>query len=140
MFLIAFISSFCGSLRTKEKKKWCSGVQVSDIDTAQVEEQVEVELAEGYTITQFCDKIIEVFLNEKPKTKEWRKYLVFREDWKKYRESFYNRCRSRADAESDPTMKQKLISLGRKVKKVEQCAYFSYISTCTLFTCSLFNC
>ncbi|XP_062178209.1 uncharacterized protein At4g37920 [Alnus glutinosa] len=96
-----------------------TSVQVSDIDTAQVEEQVEVELAEGYTITQFCDKIIEVFLNEKPKTKEWRKYLVFREDWKKYRESFYNRCRSRADAESDPTMKQKLISLGRKVKKID---------------------
>ncbi|GLT62924.1 hypothetical protein SLA2020_355260 [Shorea laevis] len=96
-----------------------TSVQVSDIATAQVEEQVEVELAEGYTITQFCDKIIEVFLNEKPKTKEWRKYLVFREEWKKYRESFYGRCRSRADAEIDPTMKQKLISLGRKVKKID---------------------
>lgn len=137
MFSIDFVSSFCGSLRITE---WYSGVQVSDIATAQVEEQVEVELAEGYTITQFCDKIIEVFLNEKPKTKEWRKYLVFREEWKKYRETFYNRCRSRADAESDPTMKQKLISLGRKVKKVEQCAYFACICTYTLFSCSLFGC
>ncbi|XP_059435456.1 uncharacterized protein At4g37920 [Corylus avellana] len=96
-----------------------TSVQVSDIATAQVEEQVEVELAEGYTITQFCDKIIEVFLNEKPKTKEWRKYLVFREEWKKYRETFYNWCRSRAEGETDPTMKQKLISLGRKVKKID---------------------
>lgn len=86
-------------------------------------EQVEVEVAEGYTITQFCDKIINVFLNEKPKTKEWRKYLVFREEWNKYRETFYNRCRRRADAESDETMKQKLISLGKKVKKVRICVY-----------------
>ncbi|KAG2696066.1 hypothetical protein I3843_07G041700 [Carya illinoinensis] len=96
-----------------------ANVQLSDIAAAQVEEPVEVAVAEGYTTTQFCDKIIEVFLNEKPKAKEWRKYLVFREEWKKYRETFYNRCRSRADAETDPTMKQKLISLGRKVKKID---------------------
>uniref|UniRef100_A0A2N9IGV7 Uncharacterized protein n=1 Tax=Fagus sylvatica TaxID=28930 RepID=A0A2N9IGV7_FAGSY len=95
------------------------GVQASDIATAQVEEQVEVEVAEGYTITQFIDKIIEVFLKEKPQTKEWRKYLVFREEWNKYSEGFYKRCRMRADVESDPTMKQKLISLGRKVKKID---------------------
>lgn len=93
---------------------------------------MEVAVAEGYTTTQFCDKIIEVFLNEKPKAKEWRKYLVFREEWKKYRETFYNRCRSRADAETDPTMKQKLISLGRKVKKVEQCI-FLYL--CFVYLC-----
>ncbi|KAK9990907.1 hypothetical protein SO802_025893 [Lithocarpus litseifolius] len=96
-----------------------TSVQASDIATAQVEEQVEVEVAEGYTLTQFIDKIIEVFLKEKPQSKEWRKYLVFREEWQKYRETFYNRCRSRADAEGDPTMKQKLISLGRKVKKID---------------------
>uniref|UniRef100_A0A803PDF1 Uncharacterized protein n=1 Tax=Cannabis sativa TaxID=3483 RepID=A0A803PDF1_CANSA len=87
---------------------------------AEVEEEVQVEVAEGYTITEFCDKMIDVFLNEKPKTKEWRKYLVFREEWNKYRESFYSRCRRRADAESDPTMKQKLISLGQKLKKIDE--------------------
>ncbi|XP_075656306.1 uncharacterized protein At4g37920-like isoform X1 [Castanea sativa] len=96
-----------------------TSVQASDIATAQVEEQVEVEVAEGYSLTQFIDKIIEVFLKEKPQSKEWRKYLVFREEWQKYRETFYNRCRLRADAEGDPTMKQKLISLGRKVKKID---------------------
>lgn len=94
--------------------------EASNSGIAQVEEQTEVEVAEGYTITEFCDKIIDVFLNEKPKTKEWRKYLVFREEWNKYRESFYNRCRRRADAESDPIMKQKLISLGKKVKKIDE--------------------
>ncbi|KAL5556679.1 hypothetical protein UlMin_038915 [Ulmus minor] len=94
--------------------------EASNLATNQVEEQVEVEVAEGYTMSQLCDKIIDVFLNEKPKSKEWRKYLVFREEWNKYRETFYNRCRSRAEKESDPKMKQNLISLGRKVKKIDE--------------------
>ncbi|KAI3924257.1 hypothetical protein MKW98_032458 [Papaver atlanticum] len=82
-------------------------------------EQSEVEVAEGYTVTQFCDKIIDVFLNEKPQTKDWRKLLVFREEWKKYSEKFYKQCKARADAESDNGMKHKLVLLGRKVKKID---------------------
>ncbi|XP_026427487.1 uncharacterized protein At4g37920-like [Papaver somniferum] len=82
-------------------------------------EQSEVEVAEGYTITQFCDKIIDVFLNEKPQTKDWRKLLVFKEEWKKYSEKFYKQCKARADAENDNGMKQKLVLLGRKVKKID---------------------
>lgn len=89
------------------------------VANAEVEvEQAEKEVAEGYTLTQFCDKIIDVFLNEKPRVKEWRKYLVFREEWNKYRESFYNRCQTRADEESDSNTKEKLISLASKLKKV----------------------
>lgn len=97
-----------------------SGFCLSTVSAASVEDQVEVEVevAEGFTITQFCDKMIEVFLNEKPKSKDWRKYLVFRDEWKKYRDRFYNRCSTRADAENDASMKQKLITLSRKVKKV----------------------
>lgn len=91
----------------------------NSIGAAEVAEQVEVEVANGYTITQFCDKIIDVFMNEKPKLKEWRKYLVFREEWNKYREAFYNRCQTRAYAETDPVIKKKLIELGRKVKKID---------------------
>ncbi|KAI5684387.1 hypothetical protein M9H77_05615 [Catharanthus roseus] len=94
---------------------------LSTVSAASVEDQVEVEVevAEGFTITQFCDKMIEVFLNEKPKSKDWRKYLVFRDEWKKYRDRFYNRCSTRADAENDASMKQKLITLSRKVKKID---------------------
>ncbi|XAR51453.1 hypothetical protein NMG60_11006085 [Bertholletia excelsa] len=94
-------------------------VRASRVAAAEVEEQVEVEICEGYTMTQFCDKIIDLFLNEKPKSKEWRKYLVFREEWKKYRDSFYSRCLSRSDSETDPQMKQKLSSLSRRVKKID---------------------
>ncbi|PSS30634.1 Uncharacterized protein CEY00_Acc05920 [Actinidia chinensis var. chinensis] len=94
-------------------------LRASSVANPQVEEHFEVEVAEGYTVTQFCDKIIDVFLNEKPRAKEWKKYLVFREEWRKYRDRFYSRCQSRADAENDPQMKQKLIALGRKVKKID---------------------
>lgn len=83
------------------------------------EKQAEAEVAKGYTMTQFCDKMIEFFLHEKPNTKDWRKILVFREEWGKYKESFYARCRARADTEEDQPMKQKLIVLARKVKKID---------------------
>lgn len=88
--------------------------------TAPEEEKVELEVTKGYTMTQLCDKMIEIFMNEKPKTKDWRKLLVFREEWKKYRESFYNRCQARAETEKDSFMKQKLIKLGRKVMKMDE--------------------
>lgn len=101
-----------------KEKLLFSGLQASSIANAQVEEQVEVEVSEGYTVTQICDKIIDVFLNEKPRVKEWKRYLILREEWNKYRETFYNQCRTRADKEIDPTMKQKFISLESKVKKV----------------------
>lgn len=108
-------------------KIWSSEIRASSVANAQieeeqvetkVEEQVEAEVAKGYTITQFCDKVIDLFLYEKPKSKEWRKYLVFREEWKRYRDSFYKRCQSRAETENDSQMKQKLKALSRKVKKV----------------------
>lgn len=86
---------------------------------AQVEDEPEVEIAEGYTMTKFCDKMIDLFLNEKPKPKDWMSYLVFREDWNKYRDSFYNRCKSRADSENDFTFKQRLVTLATEVKRVD---------------------
>ncbi|XVF17413.1 hypothetical protein REPUB_Repub10bG0120200 [Reevesia pubescens] len=103
-----------------QKDHFCNpSLQASSIAKAEVEGKVDVEVAEGFTMTQFCDKIIDVFLNEKPRVKEWKKYLILREEWNKYRESFYNRCRIRADKEIDPSMKQKLISLESKVKKID---------------------
>ncbi|KAK9097035.1 hypothetical protein Sjap_022532 [Stephania japonica] len=97
----------------------CSESRASGVETAQVEAVSEVEVAEGWSMTQFCDKMIDVFMNEKTQTKEWRKLLVFREEWNKYRESFYSQCRSRAESEVDPVMKKKLGALGRKMRKID---------------------
>ncbi|EFH43182.1 hypothetical protein ARALYDRAFT_327981 [Arabidopsis lyrata subsp. lyrata] len=85
-----------------------------------VEDPMEVEVAEGYTMAQFCDKIIDLFLNEKPKVKQWKTYLVLRDEWNKYSVNFYRRCRIRADSETDPILKQKLLSLESKVKKIDE--------------------
>ncbi|CAI9763585.1 unnamed protein product [Fraxinus pennsylvanica] len=99
------------------RPKKSTGVLASCVTAAKAE--VEVEVAEGYTVTQFCDKIIDVFLNEKPKSRDWKRFLVLREEWKKYSESFYSRCKNRANADNDSGMKQKLIELSRKVKKID---------------------
>ncbi|PNY17970.1 hypothetical protein L195_g014727, partial [Trifolium pratense] len=95
------------------------GTQASSTSMAQVEEQAETEVVKGYTMTQVCDKMIDLFLNEKTKSKEWRKYLVFREEWKKYRDSFFIRCQRRADMENDTAMKEKFTSLGRRSKALQ---------------------
>lgn len=96
---------------------------------ADVELEVDVEVAEGYTITQFVDKMIDVFLNEKPKSRDWKKYLIFRDEWGKYRDRFYNRCKTRADAEHDSQIKQKLIDLSKRVRKVLfSCLFIVFVS------------
>ncbi|XP_044482109.1 uncharacterized protein At4g37920 [Mangifera indica] len=128
--ILPFTSSSSSNLKTRQPT-YCSkpkthrsnqnfSTNVSSVANAEVgEEQIEKEVAKGYTLTQFCDKMIDVFLNEKPRVKEWRKYLLFREEWNKYRESFYNRCQTRADEETNPTMREKLVTLASKVKKID---------------------
>ncbi|CAN6236885.1 unnamed protein product [Urochloa humidicola] len=86
---------------------------------AKVEDQTEGEVAMGYTMTEICDKFIEFFMHKKPETKDWRKVLVFREEWRRYRKHFYKRCQVRIDTETDSSMKQKLVVLARKVKKID---------------------
>ncbi|CAN6302317.1 unnamed protein product [Urochloa humidicola] len=86
---------------------------------AKAEDQTEAEVAMGYTMTEICDKFIEFFMHKKPETKDWRKVLVFREEWRRYRKHFYKRCQVRIDMETDSSMKQKLVVLARKVKKID---------------------
>ncbi|XP_062195728.1 uncharacterized protein At4g37920 isoform X2 [Phragmites australis] len=86
---------------------------------ANAKDQTESEVAMGYTMTKICDKFIEFFMHKKPETKDWRKVLVFREEWRRYREHFYKRCQVRIDMETDSSMKQKLVVLARKVKKID---------------------
>ncbi|WVZ94472.1 hypothetical protein U9M48_040359 [Paspalum notatum var. saurae] len=86
---------------------------------ANVKEQTEPEATVGYTMTEICDKFIEFFMYKKPETKDWRKVLVFREEWQRYRDHFYKHCQVRIDIETDSSFKQKLVVLARKVKKID---------------------
>jgi hypothetical protein len=83
---------------------------------ADAKDQTESGVAMGYTMTEICDKFIGFFLHKKPETKDWRKVLLFRKEWERYREHFYIRCQVRIDMETDSSMKQKLVVLARKVK------------------------
>ncbi|XP_077249968.1 uncharacterized protein At4g37920 [Tasmannia lanceolata] len=66
-----------------------------------------------------CDKLIEVFMVDKPTTTDWRRLLAFSKEWSNLRPHFYRRCQNRADAEQDPGMKHKLLRLGRKLKEID---------------------
>ena len=100
-----------------------AGCVASPTTAKVIDNQMESEVAMGYTMTQICDRFIEFFMHEKPETKDWRKILVFREEWQRYRPHFYKRCQVRIDVETDTSVKQKLIVLARKVKKV--CSFFN---------------
>ncbi|PSS31673.1 hypothetical protein CEY00_Acc04942 [Actinidia chinensis var. chinensis] len=80
----------------------------------------DVEAPDGPKMARVCDKLIEVFMVDKPTTKDWRMLLGFSRDWNKIRPHFYKRCQDRADSEDDPGMKHKLLRLGRKLKEVDE--------------------
>lgn len=66
-----------------------------------------------------CDKLIDVFMVDKPTTTDWRRLLAFSEEWVNIRPHFFQRCQERADAEQDPGMKHKLLRLFRKLKEID---------------------
>ncbi|KAG1330440.1 hypothetical protein COCNU_02G004080 [Cocos nucifera] len=90
------------------------------------EDDEEIEDCKGDTeymddskMVRVCDKLIEVFMVDKPTTTDWRRLLAFSKEWSNIRPHFYKRCQERADAESDPGMKHKLLRLGRKLKEID---------------------
>ncbi|XP_008807310.1 uncharacterized protein At4g37920 [Phoenix dactylifera] len=89
-------------------------------DDEEIEDhKADTEYLDGSTMVRVCDKLIEVFMVDKPTTTDWRRLLAFSKEWSNIRPHFYKRCQERADAESDPGMKHKLLRLGRKVKEID---------------------
>ncbi|XXG79047.1 hypothetical protein AAC387_Pa09g0202 [Persea americana] len=66
-----------------------------------------------------CDKLIDVFMVDKPTATDWRRLLAFSKEWVNIRPHFFQRCQERADVEQDPGMKHKLLRLFRKLKEVD---------------------
>ncbi|KAH7567823.1 hypothetical protein ACOSP7_009999 [Xanthoceras sorbifolium] len=71
-------------------------------------------------IKRVCDKLIEVFMVDKPTPTDWRRLLAFSKEWNNLRSHFYNRCHDRANNEPDPGMKHKLLRLARKLKEIDE--------------------
>ncbi|XP_031372421.1 uncharacterized protein At4g37920 isoform X2 [Punica granatum] len=70
-------------------------------------------------MVRVCDKLIEVFIVDKPTPTDWRRLLAFSREWPNIRPHFYKRCQDRADSLDDPGMKHKLLRLSRKLKEVD---------------------
>lgn len=85
-----------------------------------------------------CDKLIDVFLVDKPTPTDWRRLLTFSKEWDSIRPHFFRRCQERADSEDNPEMKHKLLRLGRKLKEVgKNCNLIrDNLSTMTKFSCA----
>ncbi|POO04070.1 hypothetical protein TorRG33x02_003740 [Trema orientale] len=101
---------------------------VSDSSTLQktlrngesIEERENVGCLDDQKMIRVCDKLIEVFLVDKPTPTDWRRLLAFSKEWDSIRPHFYKRCQERAASEDDPGMKHKLLRLGRKLKEVDE--------------------
>ncbi|XP_068638273.1 uncharacterized protein At4g37920-like [Aristolochia californica] len=67
-----------------------------------------------------CNKLIEVFMVDKPTTTDWRRLLAFSREWSSIRPHVFRRCEEQADSEQDPDMRHKLLRLGRKMTEIDE--------------------
>ncbi|XP_052108988.1 uncharacterized protein At4g37920 isoform X1 [Arachis duranensis] len=80
----------------------------------------EEVLLDESRMVRVCDKLIGVFMVDKPTPTDWRRLLAFSREWDSIRPHFFKRCQDRADVEADPTMKERLLRLGRKLKEIDE--------------------
>ncbi|RAL47006.1 hypothetical protein DM860_017047 [Cuscuta australis] len=93
--------------------------------TAGYKADAKEEYAEGGSVEsvnnkiRVCDKLIEVFLVDKPTPTDWKRLIAFSREWSNIRPHFFERCQDRAEKEGDFQMKHKLLRLGRKLKEID---------------------
>ncbi|GAB4850394.1 hypothetical protein Ancab_029699 [Ancistrocladus abbreviatus] len=92
----------------------------SEKDGESINQKIKLDGMNEQKMTRVCDKLIEVFLVDKPTLTEWRRLLTFSREWNNIRPHFFSRCQDLADIEDDPGMKHKLLRLGRKLKEIDE--------------------
>lgn len=85
------------------------------------------ESEDADSMRRVCDKLIEVFMVDKPTPTDWRRLLAFSQEWPNLRSHFFDRCYERADSEDNPDMKHNLLRLARKLKEVWFSTLFVYV-------------
>uniref|UniRef100_A0A5B7BAQ8 Uncharacterized protein n=1 Tax=Davidia involucrata TaxID=16924 RepID=A0A5B7BAQ8_DAVIN len=80
----------------------------------------DLDALDDHKMVRVCDKLIEVFMLDKPTPTDWRRLITFSKEWNNIRPHFYKRCQDRADSVDDPGMKHKLLRLGRKLKEIDE--------------------
>ncbi|GAV59307.1 hypothetical protein CFOL_v3_02838 [Cephalotus follicularis] len=79
-----------------------------------------IEGLDDRKMVRVCDKLIDIFMVDKPTPTDWRRLLAFSKEWDDIRPHFYNRCQDRAASEVDPGMKHKLLRFRRKLKEIDE--------------------
>lgn len=94
---------------------------VDDKSVVTPKEKKDESVVDEQKMVKVCDKLIEVFMVDKPSPSDWRRLLAFSKEWDNIRPHFYKRCRDRADSEeANPEMKHKVLRLARKLKEVDE--------------------
>lgn len=104
------VSDFCDSFD--------SSLNQQPTSTENGEGSDNVGQLDNQKMVKVCDKLIDVFMVDKPTPTDWRRLIAFSKEWENIRPHFFNRCQYRADCEDDPEMKHKLLRLRRKFKEV----------------------
>ncbi|XP_027930268.1 uncharacterized protein At4g37920 [Vigna unguiculata] len=87
---------------------------------ATVSDAGSCEAVDESRMHRVCDKLIGVFMVDKPTPTDWRRLLAFSREWNNLKPQFFARCQERADAEEDPAMKEKLLRLARKLRQIDE--------------------
>ncbi|MCL7037817.1 hypothetical protein MKW94_022865 [Papaver nudicaule] len=82
-------------------------------------EEGDADCLDDSQMVKVCDKLIGVFMVDKPTPTDWRRLLAFSREWNNIRPHFFKRCQIKADAEDDPGLKHNLLRLGRKLKEID---------------------
>ncbi|XP_058752539.1 uncharacterized protein At4g37920-like [Vicia villosa] len=78
------------------------------------------DVLDGNGMIPVCDKLIGVFLVDKPTPTDWRRLLAFSREWNNIMPHFFARCHDKAVSETNPAMKEKLLRLARKLKEINE--------------------
>ncbi|XP_021762584.1 uncharacterized protein At4g37920, chloroplastic-like isoform X1 [Chenopodium quinoa] len=89
-------------------------------DGGNTKEEGDLDNMDNLKMIRVCDKLIEVFLLDKPSPTDWRRLLIFSKEWSSIRPHFFMRCEERAESEDNPEMKHKLLRLGRKLREIDE--------------------
>lgn len=104
-----------------------SGYPTSSIDAPSHEDnqsergvKMNQKSRDNNKMVKICDKLIGVFMVDKPTPTDWRKLLAFSREWDNLRPHFFKRCQDRANAEPNLEMKHNLLRLGRKLNEIDE--------------------
>ncbi|CAI9116378.1 OLC1v1017510C2 [Oldenlandia corymbosa var. corymbosa] len=116
---IAFDSSK-GHFPTSKPSDDASGCKATKNTYEEEGNQDSAEILDDQKMIRVCDKLIGVFMVDKPTPTDWRRLLAFSREWDNIRPHFYKQCQDRADKEIDPGMKHKLLRFSRKLKEIDE--------------------